>query len=272
MKINEAKKMYLENPEQLLLQSCPTVDSLVKFIANYANRGVIGLSGGVDSSLVLELAVRAMGKDNVWGLMMPANSQNIDVDYARNHAEKLGIKYRIVDSLSNIIKACKFNIGFFDDLIDEGNLKARLRMAHLYAAARQYHGIVLGTGNKSEDMIGYFTKYGDGGVDILPIAQLYKTQVWKLAKEVGVPDEIVKRVPTAGLWPGQTDEGEIGIEYADLDKILLGYELGFNANKISKVTNLSQDVVDNIFQRIAKNRHKLELPPMPESKFEGDQK
>ena len=160
----------------------------------------------------------------------------------------------------------------FEDVVDMGNLKARLRMTHLYAAARSYHGVVLGTGNKSEDMIGYFTKYGDGGVDVLPIAQLYKTQVWKLAEEVGVPAEIVKRTPTAGLWPGQTDEGEIGIKYADLDKILLGHELGFDINRISEATNLPKDIVDNVFQRIARNRHKIELPPMLDPKFYGMKK
>jgi NAD+ synthase len=271
VKTNEAVVQYMENPDKLLEQSCPSVDSLVEFIKR-EKRGIIGLSGGVDSALVLELAVRAMGKDNVYGLMMPANSQNIDVNYARNHAEKLGIKYRVVDKLSEVIKACKFNIGFFDNPLDEGNLKARLRMAHLYAAARQYHGVVLGTGNKSELMIGYFTKYGDGGVDMLPIGQLYKTQVWKLAKEIGVPDEIVKRTPTAGLWPGQTDEGEIGVKYSDLDKILLGIELQFEVDEIVKYAKVSHKMVNNLFDKWIFSTHKRQMPPMPASKFEGDQK
>ncbi len=271
MKINEAASLYIQSPDKLLEQSCPSVESLVEFIKK-EKRGVIGLSGGVDSALVLELAVRAMGKDNVYGLMMPANSQNIDVDYARNHAEKLGIKYRVVDKLSAVIKACKFNIGFFDNPLDEGNLKARLRMAHLYAAARQYHGIVLGTGNKSELMLGYFTKYGDGGVDMLPIGQLYKTQVWKLAKEVGVPGEIIKRTPTAGLWPGQTDEGEIGVKYSDLDKILLGFELEFDTDDIVKYAEVPDDVVENLGLKYIFSTHKRQMPPMPPSKFEGDQK
>lgn len=265
MKINEAKALYIQNPGELLEQSCPSAESLVKFIQY--KRGVIGLSGGVDSALVLELAVRAMGKDNVYGLMMPAGSTKEDLDYAAMHARKLNIQYKIIN-LNSIVEACKVNSGSFDNALEEGNLKARLRMAHLYAMARKNKAIVLGTGNKSEIMVGYFTKYGDGGVDILPIGQLYKTQVWKLAEEIGVPKEIVKRVPTAGLWPGQTDESELGIKYCDLDVILLGHELGFDINDISEVTNLSKDVIGNIFQRIAKNKHKIELPPMPTPKFE----
>lgn len=270
MNINKARELYKKSPKQLLIESCPTANSISDFIKQYGPKAVIGLSGGVDSALVAALAVKALGKDNVYGLMMPANSQNIDVNYAVSHAGKLGIEYRVIDQLPAIIKACKYNNTFFDDPLDEGNLKARLRMVHLYAAARKYQGIVLGTGNKSEDMIGYFTKYGDGGVDILPIAQLYKTQVWKLAEEVGVPDEIIKRVPTAGLWAGQTDEGELGVKYYDLDRILLGCELGFDWQRIAEIINLPVKLVDGVFQRIAKNKHKIELPPMPPSKFERD--
>lgn len=277
MNLEEARALYLENPDELLISSCPSIDSIVSFIRKYTKKGVIGLSGGVDSALVAALAVKALGKENVLGLMMPAGNSAIDLEYARQHADHLGIKYEVIN-LQPIVKACETNTSnlFWDkidslfwDRIDTGNLKARLRMIHLYAAARRYEGIVLGTGNKSEDMIGYFTKYGDGGVDILPIAQLYKTQVWKLAKEVGVPDYIVKRAPTAGLWHGQTDEGELGIKYSNLDRILLGYELGFSSKEIAKINNLEKKVVEDIFNKIAISNHKRELPPMPESKFKG---
>lgn len=267
MKIEDARAAYLRNPAQLLIESTPELKTITDFIAKHTSRGVIGLSGGVDSALVAALAVKALGKENVFGLMMPAGNSAIDLEYATRYAEQLGIKYEIID-LQPIVKVCEINThDLFYSKIDAGNLKARLRMIHLYAAARKINGVVLGTGNKSEDMIGYFTKYGDGGVDILPIAQLYKTQVWSLAKEAGVPDYIVKRVPTAGLWQGQTDEGEIGIKYADLDRILLGVELGFNADRIAKVNHFSIDKVENIFSKIASARHKLEPLPMPGPKF-----
>jgi NAD+ synthase len=268
MKLEEAREIYVKNPERLLVESCPSADSIASFIKRYAKKGVVGLSGGVDSSLVAVLAVKALGRDNVLGYMMPAGNAREDMDYARMHAEKLGIEYRAVH-LAGAVKECSLSSGLFDDNINAGNLKARLRMACLYGAARKYQGVVLGTGNKSELMVGYFTKYGDGGVDILPLGQLYKTQVWRLAQEVGVPEEIVKRVPTAGLWPGQTDEGELGIKYADLDKILLGHELHFDIRRIAEINSLPEEIVEKIFARVAANRHKLELPPMPEPKFEG---
>jgi NAD+ synthase len=269
MKIEDARTAYLENPTQLLIDSTPELKTIVDFIAKYALRGVIGLSGGVDSALVAALAVKALGKENVFGLMMPAGNSAIDLEYAKRCAEQLGIKYEVID-LQPIVKVCEANThDLFCSKIDAGNLKARLRMIHLYAAARRHKGIVLGTGNKSEDMIGYFTKYGDGGVDILPIAQLYKTQVWKLAKKVGVPDCIVKRIPTAGLWPGQTDEGELGIKYADLDKILLGYELGFGVDEIAQINHIDASIVQNIFRKIADNAHKLAMPSSTKPKFEG---
>ncbi len=270
MKIEAAREAYLENPGQLLLDSAPDASQIADFIKSKSKKGVIGLSGGVDSSLVAALAVKALGKENVLGIAMPAGNQPIDLEYAEKIAGKLGINALLVD-IRSVADACNSNYpkNIFGDKLGFGNLKARLRMAHLYEFARQFKGDVLGTGNKSELMVGYFTKYGDGGVDILPLGQLYKTQVWKMAADAGVPEEIIKRPPTAGLWPSQTDEGELGITYANLDKILLGHELGFDIGRISQVTGMPEKTVDQIFARIAANRHKLEMPPMPEPKFYG---
>ena len=106
------------------------------------------------------------------------------------------------------------------DKIRKGNIMARTRMIMLYDQAAKYRGLVLGTSNKTELLLGYFTKYGDGGVDIEPLGDLYKTQVRQLVKDLGVPDRIIKKVPTAGLWPGQTDEGELGFTYEEVDRLL----------------------------------------------------
>ncbi len=115
-----------------------------------------------------------------------------------------------------------------------GNLMARIRMSVLYHHARMMDLLVMGTGNKSELLMGYFTKFGDGGADFLPIGDLYKTEVRELARKVGIPPRIIEKTPSAGLWPGQTDEGEMGISYEELDRILLGIELLLDDEVISQ--------------------------------------
>jgi len=200
---------------------------------------VLGLSGGIDSSVVAFLAKEAVGKHKVLGLFMPCHSLPQDLQDAKLVAKKLGIPTKTVD-LS----------GIYDNLtkllpqagnLAQHNLKPRLRMLILYYFANKLNYLVSGTGNKSELMVGYFTKYGDGGVDILPIADLLKCDVVKLAKELGVPESIILKPPTAGLWQGQTDESEMGITYAQLDAILgSGHKKihGFPKVKVDKVNSM----------------------------------
>jgi NAD+ synthase len=125
--------------------------------------------------------------------------------------------------------------------------------------------LVAGTGNKSELLVGYFTKYGDGGVDMLPIGDLYKTQVWALAKELGLPERIVKKVPTAGLWKGQTDEGELGISYENLDCVLFGIERGQSDQEISRSTKVPLKEVKRIEAMIERSAHKRKMPHIPKT-------
>jgi len=179
---------------------------------------VLGLSGGIDSAVVAALCKEAVGKGNVLVIFMPCNSNPLDLKDAKLVATKLGLKSKLVD-LSGIYH------GFLKVLpaagsLARGNLKPRLRMSTLYYFANKLNYLVCGTGNKSELLVGYFTKYGDGGVDILPIADLFKRQVRKLAQELNIPQNIITKPPTAGLWQGQTDEGEMGIIYNELDDIL----------------------------------------------------
>lgn len=146
------------------------------------------------------------------------------------------------------------------DKIAKGNWKSRLRMATLYYYANLYNLLVIGTTNKSEMEIGFFTKYGDGGVDIEPIADLYKTEVIEMAKRLRLPKEIIETVPTPGFWKGQTDEKEIGLDYQKLDTILKLLSQDFEEKEISFLINISQDKIRNIIERKRKNAHKLSPP------------
>ena len=215
---------------------------------------VFGLSGGVDSSVVAALAKEAVGKNNLLALFMPCCSNPQDLQDAKAVAKKLGIKSKTI----NLSKT-------YNDLIKilppagkmaVYNLKPRLRMLTLYYFANKLNYLVCGTGNKSEIMMGYFTKFADGGADILPIADLFKKQVRELAKELRIPEEIIYKVPSAGLWPGQSDEKEMGITYAELDDIL--ERLGKNKKQIS-----SKEKVKEIKGKIKESEHKRKGPSIP---------
>jgi NAD+ synthase len=202
---------------------------IVKFIndrveAAGAKGAVLGLSGGLDSATVAFLAARALGPDRVLALILPEYgvTPKEDREDAREVASILEIKTREID-ISKIL-------GCYSEVLPtagapsvvNGNLKARVRMTILYWHANLLGRLVLGTGNKTEIMLGYSTKFGDAAADVLPIAGLYKDEVREVAKSLGVPDRIVEKAPTAGLWPGQTDEKELGISYDDANAILRG--------------------------------------------------
>jgi NAD+ synthase len=184
---------------------------------------VLGMSGGIDSSVAAVLAKKALG-DGVLGVIMPCHSDSTDMEHARLVAAKFGVETEYVDLtpvFDRLLEALPPG-----DRMAEGNLKARLRMAVLYYFANSRNYLVVGSGNKSEIAVGYFTKYGDGGADILPLGSLLKKQVRELARELGVPVGIITKPPSAGLWEGQTDEGEMGISYDELDSILVAIESG----------------------------------------------
>lgn len=207
---------------------------------------VVGISGGVDSSVVASLAKKAVG-EKVLGIIMPCHSEPLDEKYAWLVAKKLKIKAErvVLDSLYHR----------FSELLPSGkrlalaNLKARLRMTTLYYFANNLNYLVVGTGNKSEISVGYFTKYGDGGCDILPLGDLLKTEVRKLARVLELPEEIINRVPSAGLWGGQTDEEEMGLRYEDLDEIISAMEAG-------KGSLTPKEVVARVKRLIEASQHK----------------
>jgi len=225
---------------------------------------VVGLSGGIDSSVVATLTKNA--GVNVIGLIMPETgvTKQRDIDDAIRLAEKLKIRYYVIE-LDRILTAVRNSFQWKDfpenRLKGWGNVKARERMVMLYLAANLSNRIVLGTGNKTELLLGYFTKYGDGGVDFLPIRGLYKTQVQQLAKYLKVDEKICCKVPTAGLWVGQTDEGELGLKYRQMDEILhciLDLELG--VSETAKKAKVSESEVRKIKRKIGESAHKRAMP------------
>ena len=183
------------------------------------SRGVIGLSGGVDSAVTAYLAAGALGRDNVRAVLMPyKTSSRESLADAQLVLDALGIPSETVD-ISPMVDPCLAALRI-DDRLRAGNIMARQRMILLYDISARERGLVLGTSNKTEFMLGYGTLFGDMASAINPLGDIYKTQVWKLAAALGVPAGIVEKKPTADLWSGQTDEGELGFSYGDVDRLL----------------------------------------------------
>lgn len=233
---------------------------------------VIGLSGGVDSSVVARLCQKT-GSD-ILGSIMPCGSNPDDLRHAKLLAEKFNIPHLTIDlseTYNQLIKIFgQSDTGELSKL-SLANLKARLRMSALYFLANQKNFIVAGTGNRSEEVIGYFTKFGDGGVDILPIGGLFKSEVYQLAEFLDVPKEIINKAPSAGLWLGQKDEEEIGITYDKIETIIrhLDRYLGdWSPSQLSqKIINnkeipsgIEKSDYNQIIEKVVKNAHKSEPP------------
>ncbi len=231
------------------------------------NGAVIGLSGGIDSALTAALTVKALGKENVLGIHMPELGLTPfeDSEDAKKLADLLGIEFRTID-ISGIISSIMDSVPDSElaDRLCKGNLKARVRMSLLYFHANQMNRIVMGTGNKTEILLGYYTKYGDGGVDLEPIGGLYKTDVWELSRKIGIPESLVAKKPSAGLWAGQTDEADLGISYLKLDKALDMLEQNKDPQTILTSLDISSEQLNSVLNRIEKNRHKRTSPPIPE--------
>jgi len=211
---------------------------------------VVGMSGGVDSSVVAVLSHRAFLR-SMFGVLMPCYSSQEDTEHAVAVANKFSIPIKtvVLDTVFDTLLKVLPNDGI-DPAVSQlakANLKPRLRMLTLYYFANQLEYMVVGSSNKSELSIGYFTKYGDGGVDILPLGNLVKGQVRELARCLGIPRQIIDKPPSGGLWPGQTDEGELGLSYEELDRYLVTSEA-------------STKLRGKIESMIAANNHKR-LPP-----------
>ena len=235
-----------------------------RLIKSSLNGFVIGLSGGIDSALSASLAIKAVGKGKVFGLIMPyrTSSDNSEND-AMALIKKTGIEYRKIE-ISPMIDA-------YYDRIDEnnriraGNKMARERMSILFDVAHEKNLMVLGTGNRTEICLGYTTWYGDSACSINPIGELYKTEVRQMAKILGVPDQIITKAPSADLWAGQTDEGEIGVQYENID-LILGSIIDDGINSKKELINLGYSIKDikQVIRLLNKNEFKRSLPEIAE--------
>ncbi len=228
---------------------------------------VVGLSGGIDSALTARLARDALGPAHVLGILLPgAGFPSALATETEEYARALGIGFRAVP-IDRVEAAFRALLPEVTDRVTLGNLAPRIRMTVLYAIAREQRRRVAGTGNKSELLLGYFTKYGDGGVDLLPIGDLYKTEVRALAERLGLPTAIRTRPPSAGLWEGQTDEEELGLPYSEIDQILHGLEQLRSETEIAEITGLPLARVEGLAQRVAATRHKRRMPPVAKIGF-----
>lgn len=237
-----------------------------------ADRFVLGLSGGIDSAVVCGLCARAVGPDRVLPLIMPSSSISQDMIEAQKVADAFGVKPMTIDLTpvaDAMFEAMPSEVQLFAEILGEplpdnleerlqlarANVRPRSRMMANYYLANLSGGIVVGTGNKTEFMIGYFTKFGDSGFDIAPLLDLYKFEVRAVARAIGVPESVITRPPSAGLWEGQTDEDEIGISYEDLDRALLAIESGDTAD-------IEQQLLEAVTQKVARSAHKRSAVPV----------
>lgn len=237
---------------------------------------VVAMSGGIDSTLTAALAVEAVGSDNVLGLGLPCHmTDGVHVSDAHTIADGMGIDFEeiqlrpLLECFEETVGSELESEGDADDRPNErnhelGNATARLRMLTAYYAANRQSRLVLGTANRSEQLLGYFTKFGDGGADMHPLGDCYKTEVRALAKHIGLPRRIVTKEPTAGFWATQTDAGELGARYDVIDPLLYRFvEDGRSLEEALVGLRIDRETAATIISRYAETEHKRTVPPTP---------
>jgi NAD+ synthase len=242
---------------------------LVKFIRDEVHgagfeKAVLGLSGGVDSSLCAYLTAEALGNGNVHGMNMPYKDSSIEgIHHARQVANQLKIHFISIE-ITPMIDAY-FESFPDEDPIRRGNKMARERMSILYDQSARCNALVVGSSNKTEILLGYGTIYGDMACAINPLGNLYKTQVWDLAREVGVPEEIIEKVPSADLWQGQTDEGELGFPYSEVDRLLnLMIDNRLSTGELIR-EGFTEDLIERVMERIRSSEFKRCMPTVADT-------
>lgn len=232
-----------------------------------ADGGVIGLSGGIDSTLVASLATESLGEESVHGLVLPSEVNPDDsMSDAERVAEMLDITYDVIE-INPIVDALfdAYPAGA-DDQMAAGNVRVRIRAVLTYFVTNTENYLVLGTGNRSEALTGYFTKYGDQAVDCNPIGNLYKRQVRQLASHIGVSDDIVEKAASAEMWEGQTDEEEMGLTYDFLDSVLVLHVDGpLSTHATAETLGVDDSAIERVEELYQQSTHKRHLPPAPDS-------
>jgi NAD+ synthase len=231
------------------------IEQMIRYA--YWNSGctgiVLGVSGGVDSAVAAAFCCRAIGPDKVLGLSLPSAINNPeDCNDSAALCSRLGMEHKVV-SIEPMLDGFRAMTGYTGSRYLTGNLMARIRMAVVYYQANLDHRLVCGTSNRSEYMLGYCTKFGDNAADIQPIIHLYKDEVYEAARELEIPDPILKKAPSAGLWEGQSDEREIGLSYAEIDASLRALEL----HQWKATTPIEEQVLS----LVKKSEHKRLSPP-----------
>ncbi|MFB6254974.1 MAG: NAD+ synthase, partial [Halobacteriaceae archaeon] len=234
-----------------------------------ADKTVLGISGGIDSTLVSYLAVEAVSEDRVHGLILPGKgSTEENMNDAEQLAQNLGISYDIWEINSVTNELLKLYSEAKNDKVAVGNARARVRGVLNYLVANHENAIVLGTGNRTEYLLGYFTKYGDQAVDCNPIGNLYKQQVRQLARHMGVDEHLVTKTPAAELWEDHTDEAEIGIDYDTIDAILaLHIDSHVSKTATANTLDISEETIERVREMYEQSQHKRSMPPAPEPLF-----
>lgn len=230
------------------------LDQIINWIKDQVKKAncsgvAVGISGGIDSALVAYLAKKAFPNDSI-GILIPINKKRqFDLEHGLELVKKLDLDYKVID-LSHEYQSMIDKMNVQLDLT-KGNMQARLRMTTIYVFAQERKYLVLGTDNKAEYDLGYFTKWGDGGCDLLPIVNLYKSEVFEYAKKVGIPINIINKTPSAGLWDDQSDEKELGFTYDDYEQ--------YDKNLLT-----DQQLIEKIKLQISKTNHKrIEIPKAP---------
>ena len=223
-------------------------------------RAVIGLSGGIDSTVSAYIAKEALGKENVYGILMPYKLSSKDsIEDALKVVKETGINHKIVE----ITEPADAYFNEFEEMdkVRRGNVLARMRMITLFDHSQLYQALVVGTSNKTELLLGYGTWYGDMASSLNPIGDLYKNQIYQLARFFNVPESIIKKKPSADLWVGQSDEEELGFSYDEADVILYHlFDLHYSTEEVIKL-GFKEELVKGIFERVKRNQFKR-LPPI----------
>ncbi|HNW81329.1 MAG TPA: NAD+ synthase [bacterium] len=226
-------------------------------------KAVLGLSGGLDSAIVSFLASKALGPENVTGILMPYRTSNrSSFNDAMKMVEFTGIKHKIIEITNAVDVIAKHNMTDTEHLkaIRLGNIMARVRMITLFDFSTAHDAIVFGTGNKSEILLGYFTLFGDGANAINPIGSIYKTHLFQLAEHLELPEAVIRKAPSADLFEGQTDESELGFEYRNMDPVLYAlYDLKMDKNAVI-AKGCNKELVEFVFKRVPSMQYKTKIP------------
>lgn len=254
--------------QNLSIDCDETSKKVIQFIQNSIEttklEGVIvNVSGGIDSAVTLDLAVKALGPEKVTAITIPERdvTPESDITDVMLHCKQLNLTCNTVD-ITEILRVIRDIMPGYDitDRITTGNIRSRLRMIVAYHHANTQKRLVLGTSNKTELLTGFFTKYGDGGVDLMPLGDLWKYNIKELAKYLKIPNNIIKKPPSPGFYKGHTDEDELGMSYDNIDLILYGHESGFTIKEITSETEIAENEVRRILSKVKANQHKRRLP------------